>query len=456
MATTPHEPVGAGLPDDALDAATVRDDVVASSALDHDVDLLGGPTRVSHAAPTMAVSDAELVHHPVGMDWPLFATIAALATLGLIMAFSASYYLAVHRFGNEHLFLDRHVQYLGAAAFALLLFANVPYQAWSKLAYPAIVVVLIALIAVPIFGVTRNRATRWLMFGPITFQPAELAKVVFVAYLARSLSKKAEQNSIQTFNVGLLPHLLVWTLLCGLCMKQPDLGTALVLAVLLFTLTFIAGARIAPLLFLGLSGLGLLIGFLIHNPMRSRRITAFLHNFEHRDSVGYQLWNSKLAVAMGGVFGRGLGGSHQKLGFVPEAHTDFVLAIIGEELGVVGIAFIAVCFMFILYRGTRIALSARDEFGRLLAMGITVLFGTQAAVNFGVVLGLLPTKGLTLPFVSYGGTSLVVMAMAAGVLLNVGRGGDPDFAWPQLPTGSRRRGRPGNTRVWRPAQRSRT
>ncbi|MCO4761583.1 MAG: putative lipid II flippase FtsW [Myxococcales bacterium] len=408
---------------------------------------LSGPTLVSHRGPNMPVSDEDLVRHPVGMDWALLSVVAALAVMGIVMAFSASYYLAVHRFGDEHMFLTRHLRFIGVATFTLLLFANMPYQMWKKLAYPAMAVALFALVLVPIFGITRNRATRWLAIGGFSFQPAELAKVIFVAYLARSLSKKAERNSIQTFHVGLLPHFMVWSVLGLLCMKQPDLGTALVLAVLLFTMTFVAGARVAPLVFIGLSGVSLLGVFLAHNPMRSRRITAFIDNFEHRADVGYQLWNSKLAVAMGGFFGRGLGASHQKLGFVPEAHTDFVLAIVGEELGLVGIMFIAVCFIFLIYRGLRIALSARDEFGRLLAIGLTVLFGVQAAVNFGVVLGLLPTKGLTLPFVSYGGTSLIVMSMAAGILLNVGRGGNPDLVLPDLPKFGKKR--PGNTRVWR-------
>ena len=416
---------------------------------DDDLGAFSGPTLVSQQAPVMTVSDDDLVRHPVGMDWWLLSTVAALAVMGVVMAFSASYYLAVHRFNDEHLFLVRHLRFLGIATFTLLLFANVPYQVWKKLAYPAMFCALLALMAVPFFGITRNRATRWLALGPVMFQPAELAKVVFVAYLARSLSKKAQRNSIQTFHVGLAPHFLVWAVLGLLCMKQPDLGTTLVLAVLLFAMTFMAGARVAPLLLIGLTGMGVLGAFLVHNPMRSRRITAFIDNFAHRADVGYQLWNSKLAVAMGGFFGRGLGASHQKLGFVPEAHTDFVLAIIGEELGLVGIMFIAVCFIFLVWRGLRIAMSARDEFGRLFALGLTVLFGVQAAVNFGVVLGLLPTKGLTLPFVSYGGTSLIVMAMAAGILLNIGRGGNPDVVLPALP--SLRQRPSGNTRVRTPA-----
>ena len=407
--------------------------------------------RDSTAAVERAMADRESTPHPVGMDWWLFATVVALGVLGLVMAFSASYYLAVHRYNNEHLFLTKHLRFLAIAAVVLVAATRVPYQIWQKLAKPAMAVAVLTMIAVPIFGVTRNHATRWLDLGPVMFQPAELVKVIFVAYLARSLAKKAELNSLKDFSVGFFPLLVVWAVLAVLSMKQPDLGTALVLAVLLFSMTFMAGSRVATLLNIGLVGVAGLATLLAYSPMRIRRITAFLNNFDHRADVGYQLWNSKLAVAMGGVFGRGLGASHQKLGFVPEAHTDFVLAIIGEELGLIGVLFVAVCFIFLIWRGFRIALSARDEFGRLFALGLSVLFGVQASVNFGVVLGLLPTKGLTLPFVSYGGTSLIVMAMAAGILLNIGRGGDPDLVLPTLPSFLQRRPKDGrgNTRVRR-------
>ena len=182
---------------------------------------------------------------------------------------------------------------------------------------------------------------------------------------------------------------------------------------------------------LGMGGGVLLMTFLINDPIRSKRLMAFLEPLAHRSATAYQLFNGKLAVATGGLFGSGLGTSRQKLGFIPEAHTDFVLSIIGEELGVIGISLVAFAFTFVLVRGLRIALHSRCEFGRLLAMGIVVLIGAQTAINFGVVLGLLPTKGLTLPFISYGGSSLLVMSLAVGILLNVGRGGREDFKWPK-------------------------
>jgi len=392
----------------------------------------GGPTRVMSRQPAVQPSDEALVPLPVGMDWWLLGTIVMLAALGLVMAFSASIYPAVHSHGDESFFLDRHIRYLGLGLLALLFGLHMPYQAWRKLAYPMLAFVIGLLIYVMLFGETRNRATRWILIAGTSFQPAELGKFVFVVYLALSLSKKAATNAIQTFHIGLLPHFLVWALVFGLCMKQPDLGTGLVLAILLFTLTFIAGARIAYLLFFGMSGSVLLLTFLVNDPMRSKRLMAFLEPLAHRSATAYQLFNGKLAVATGGLAGRGLGASRQKLGFIPEAHTDFVLSIIGEELGVIGISLVAFAFAFVLVRGLRIALHARCEFGRLLAMGIVILIGAQTTINFGVVLGLLPTKGLTLPFISYGGSSLLVMSLAVGVLLNVGRGGHEGFRWPDV------------------------
>ncbi len=399
-----------------------------------------GPTRVMDRRPEVNPSDEALVPLPVGMDWWLLATIVLIAALGLVMAFSASIYPAVHSHGDESFFLNRHIHYLGLGLLALLFGLHVPYQAWRKLAYPMLALVIGLLVYVMLFGETRNRATRWIVIAGTSFQPAELGKFVFVVYLAFSLSKKAATNAIQTFHIGLLPHFLVWALVFGLCMKQPDLGTGLVLAILLFTMTFIAGARIAYLLFFGMSGGGLLMTFLINDPMRSKRLMAFLEPLAHRSATAYQLFNGKLAVATGGLAGRGLGASRQKLGFIPEAHTDFVLSIIGEELGVIGISLVAFAFAFVLIRGLRIALHARCEFGRLLAMGIVVLIGAQTAINFGVVLGLLPTKGLTLPFISYGGSSLLVMSLAVGVLLNIGRGGREHFHWPSPRELWRRRG----------------
>lgn len=388
-----------------------------------------GATRVS-PPPAMPKSEAALVPVPVGMDWPLFSTITGLMTFGLIMAFSASVYLSLHQYnGDETHYLYKHLAHASVAMFVLLIAMRTPYQMWRAVAYPMLFLSVALLISLLFIGVTHNKATRWLPLPGFQFQPAEFSKFAFVVYLAHSLTKKISAEAVHRFSVGFLPHAIVWVIVFALCMKQPDLGTGIVLAVLLFTMTYIAGTNMAYIIFLGLIGLAGLGTYIIHNPMRSKRLWAFLEPLAYRDTTGYQLFNGKLAVATGGLFGNGLGHSRQKLGFVPEAHTDFILSIIAEELGLIGIALVALAFIFLMLRGLRIALRARDEFGRLLASGITVLLGTQAAVNFGVVMGTLPTKGLTLPFVSHGGSSLIVLALAAGVLLNIGRGGNPDFEW---------------------------
>ena len=420
-------------------AVVYADDIAATApalgndAVDDDGFALASPTRVV-PPPPMPKSPAALVPVPPGMDWPLLATVMGLMTVGLVMSYSASIFVALHQHaGDDTHFLTRHLAHLGVGLVALFVGAHLPYQAWRKLAYVFMVGCVLALVAVLLFGETRNRATRWLLIAGVPLQPAEVAKFAFVVYLAHSLTKKISREVVGSFALGFLPHAFVWLVVFALCMKQPDLGTGVVLGVLLFTMTYVAGTNVSYLILLVFGAFGSLVAFVIHDPMRSRRLVAFLEPLQYRDTTGFQLFNGKLAVATGGLFGNGLGLSRQKLGFVPEAHTDFVLSIIAEELGLVGVALVALGFLFMLLRGLRIALRAHDEFGRLLAAGVTILIGTQAAVNFGVVMGTLPTKGLTLPFVSHGGSSLAAMGLAVGVLLNVGRGGNPDFAWPRLP-----------------------
>ncbi len=435
------------------------DELELLEGFDGDDASLSEQTRIQ--APTqMPKGEAALVPVPVGMDWPLFSIIVGLMTVGLIMAYSASVWLGLHNFnGDDGHFLHKHMAHLSIAVFVLLIAIRTPYQLYRKIAYPLLGVSMVGLVLVLIFGRVVNNSRRWL--GP--FQVAELAKLAFVIYLAHALTKQISRQNAHKFSVGFLPHAFVWLVAFTLLMKEPDLGSGIVLAILLFAMTFIAGTNFSYILALGGLGVAALGVFIAHNPMRFARINAYLHQLlsvmgmealpqEMIRGASYQWFNGHLAVAAGGLFGKGLGLSEQKLGFVPECHTDWVLSIIAEEFGLIGVALIALAFIFFIRRGLRIALRARDEFGRLLASGITILFGTQAAVNFGVVMGTLPTKGLTLPFVSYGGSSIIVLALAAGILLNVGRGGNPDvdMTWPSLPRWFRRKEAPvrtGNTRV---------
>ncbi len=409
--------------------AATADIALDTELPDAPVDYAGRDQTLLGTASRPPKSDKALVKLPVGMDWVLLGAIFALMTTGVVMAYSASVYASLHQTRNlsDTVFLNKHLVHAAVGVVTLLVGASVPYQMWRKVAYAGLVLTIGLLIATLMVGVVINKARRWLPLPGFMFQPAELGKFAFAVYLAHSLTKKISTERVHTFSVGFLPHAVVWLVVFALCMKQPDLGTGIVLAVLLFSMTYVAGLNVAYLLFLGLAGAAGLGVFILHSPMRFKRFLAFLDPLLYRDTTGFQLFNGKLAVATGGLFGNGLGLSRQKLGFVPECHTDFILSIIAEELGLIGVALVALLFIVFILRGLRIALHARDEFGRLLAAGITVLFGTQAAVNFGVVMGTLPTKGLTLPFVSHGGSSLVIMGLAAGVLINIGRGGNPDL-----------------------------
>jgi cell division protein FtsW len=253
--------------------------------------------------------------------------------------------------------------------------------------------------------------------GPLSFQPAELAKLALCVYLAYLLARKAEK--VRVFSVGFLPPLLVTGLMMGLLLKQPDLGTAAIFGAVALGLLFVAGTRTSYLILAVLVAAPIGWKFIVSTPFRMRRMLAFLDPWAFRRDVGYQITESLISVGSGGVTGLGLGDGRQKLFFLPEAHTDFILSIIGEELGLLGVLTVVSCFGVLVWRGLRSAVRARDVFGTYLAFGITAMFGLQALVNIGVVLGSLPTKGLPLPFISYGGTSLVMSLFMAGVLGNI-------------------------------------
>jgi len=305
------------------------------------------------------------------------------------------------------------------------------YLRLYKLTYPLLATVGLLLMACVVgFGHTGGGATRWLALGPIHVQPAEIAKLALVVWLAYSLAKKAEQ--VKSFTVGFLPHLLVAGFFMLLCLKQPDFGSAVVLLLLTFTLLFVAGAKVGYLL--GATILGSAFGAVAirFSGYRYERYLAWLNMDQHRQDVAYQAFQSVISFGSGGVFGVGLGHGLQTL-YLPEAHTDFVAAIIGEELGFFGIFVLSSVYLVLVVRGVRAALRAPDDYGSYLAFGIASMFGIQALWNLSVALAIVPTKGLTLPFVSFGGSSLLVSAAAAGILLNVSRQA-PELTLPETPT----------------------
>jgi len=353
------------------------------------------------------------------MDVVLAAVVVALIGFGVVMVYSASAIEATVVFRDPQYFLKRQAIYGGAALAIMLLVSRIDYHRLRALTYPILgVVTVLMILSVIGFGHTGGGAARWLAIGPIHIQPSEAAKLALVLWLAYSLEKK--QEHVKSFSIGMVPHLLMAGLLMALCMKQPDFGGAVVLLFLTFTLLFVAGARIGYLLGAAMA-VGLVAYFAVRfESYRWQRMLAWFDMGQHRQDLAYQPFQSVMSFGSGEIFGLGLGKGLQVL-YLPEAHTDFVAAIIGEELGFIGVLGLCAVYLVIVARGVRAALAAGDEYGAYIAFGISVLFGAQALVNLAVAMAMLPTKGLTLPFVSYGGSSLLVCAAAMGLLLNISR-----------------------------------
>jgi cell division protein FtsW len=356
---------------------------------------------------------------PVRFDPILLCAVLALVALGLVMVYSASAILAQDKLGDSLYFLKRQLLAAGLGVVAMAVAMKVGWRRLARLGWPLLLVsvVLLVLVLIPGIGTAAGGARRWIRFPGFGLQPAEVAKFAWVVYLSYSLAKKREKVAL--FSVGFLPHLVLCGVLVLLCMRQPDFGSSVLLVFLLFVLLFAAGAKLSYLVGSVLLALPLAYVAIASSPYRMKRVLAFLDPWAHRHDVGYQVAESLMSIGSGGVTGLGLGDGRQKLFFLPEAHTDFIFAIIGEELGLVGVSLLVVLYALVIWRGVRIALAAPEPFGTYLGLGLTSIIAFQAAVNMCVAMGLLPTKGLTLPFVSYGGTSLLVLMGAAGVLLSL-------------------------------------
>lgn len=355
-----------------------------------------------------------------GVDGVLFGTVIALVVFGVVMVYSASSVRAVRVFGDGHHYLIRQAVYAAIALPLLVALARFDYHRYRPLAKPLLALAVCLLLAVIVgFGRTAGGASRWIQVGPINIQPAEVTKVAMILWLADSLAKKVSR--IRSFSVGFLPHVLMAGFLVALCMAQPDFGSSVILMLLTFVLLFTAGAKIGYML--AGAGVVLPIAYLLvrSSEYRWQRIIAFTDPLKYRMSGGYQIVESWMSFGGGGLWGVGLGDSRQKMLFLPEAHTDFIAAIVAEELGYVGFCCLVLAFTVVVVRGIRAALRAVDDYGTYLAIGITMFVGIQVVTNLAVVLGLLPTKGLTLPFLSSGGSSLLVNCAAVGILLNISR-----------------------------------
>lgn len=355
----------------------------------------------------------------VRFDPLLLSAVLALVALGLVMVYSSSAIAAQDKLGDSFYYLKRQAVASGIGLLGMAVAMAIGYRRLARLAYPLLIVsvIALALVLIPGIGSTVGGSRRWIRLAGFSFQPAELAKFSWVLYLAYSLAKKKEK--VATFSIGFLPHLMMGGVLVLLCMIQPDFGSSIALLFLLFTLLFTAGAKLSYLVGSALVAIPFAYAAIARSPYRMNRILAFLDPWAHRNDVGYQVAESLMSIGSGGVNGLGLGDGRQKLFFLPEAHSDFIFSILGEELGLLGVGILVLFYSVVIWRGIRAALDASEAFGTYLAAGLTSLFAFHAIVNMCVAMGLVPTKGLTLPFVSYGGTSLVVMMGAAGVLLSI-------------------------------------
>jgi cell division protein FtsW len=357
-------------------------------------------------------------------DVILLGAVLALVALGVVMVYSSSAVFArVVEQKDSAFYLKRQAAFALAGLVAMAAIMRIGYRRLQAWAYPLLILsgVLIVATFIPGLGVRAGHAQRWLRLPGFQLQPSELAKIALCIYLARSVAEKGE--SLKSFKIGFLPHAMVVGVFCALVLAQPDFGTMVVMLLLMLLVLFVAGARMTYVaVAIGLA-VPLAYGLIVSSPYRMRRIEAFLHPFEHGLGSGYQVAQALTSVGSGGLFGLGLGQGREKLGFLPAGHTDYILASIGEELGLVGIAVTLGLFAVIIWRGIKAAMGAADPFGTYLAFGITALFAVEAAINSGMCLGLLPSKGLALPFLSYGGTSLVKAMIAAGILLSISGGG---------------------------------
>jgi cell division protein FtsW len=352
-------------------------------------------------------------------DMGLLAVVVLLLSIGVVMVYSASAIVAAERFHDPALFLRKQLFWALLGCGLLLAVLRVDYRRLEGWGWPALLAagVLLVLVLVPPLAQPINGTRRWLRLGPASFQPAELAKLALVVFLAAWLTR--HRDRLGDFRRGVLPPLAAAGILALLVLAQPDLGNCLTLIVVTFTLLYLAGCPGRYLAAVAAAGLPWLALATWLAPYRVRRITTFLDPWSDPRGSGFQIIQSWLALGSGGLTGRGVGESRQKLFYLPEAHTDFIFAVIGEELGFVGAAALVVLFAVLVWRGLRIGLRAPDPFGAYLALGLTVLLATETLVNLGVVTGLLPTKGLPLPFISFGGSALLSTMLAAGILLNI-------------------------------------
>jgi len=350
----------------------------------------------------------------------ILCVVIFLVCMGLVMLSSASMVWALRKFGEQNYFFKRQVIYALLGFGVMAITSQIKIASLRKLTLPILLISFIGLIlCLTPLSTSAKGASRWISIGFFNFQPSEMAKIGIIFYIAHSMGRKAEK--IKSFTVGFLPHLIVASIFALLCIKEPDFGSASLIMILCFVLLFIGGTRLGYILASIVAMTPVAIAAIAFSPYRMRRLMSFLNPEKDILGMNYQINESLISIGSGGIWGKGIGGGMQKLLFLPDAHTDFIASIIGEELGFVGIVCLLILFGIIVFSGIKIAFRCKDLYSMYLASGISLYLGLQTAINLMVVMGLLPTKGMTLPFLSYGGSSLIVNLFAVGILLAVAK-----------------------------------
>jgi cell division protein FtsW len=337
------------------------------------------------------------------------------------MISSASVVISFEQTGGNYFYLKRQLTFLGFGLIAMIFTSIVDYRIWRKYALYIMILALalLAVVLLPYFASPSHGANRWIILGPMNIQPSEFAKLALIIYLSGWLARR--KDDIKSFSRGFLPFLLILSIVVFLVMKEPDLGTMAIIAGSAAVVFFVAGASWVHVLLGGVSGVLVILALILSAPYRLNRLFTFLNPQSDPQGIGYQIKNAMIAIGSGGLWGLGFGNSRQKYLYLPEAHTDAIFAVIVEEIGFIRSSVIVILFILLGFRGYKIAKEAPDDFGRFLATGITTWFILQAFINLSAILGLIPLTGVPLPFISYGGSSLVISLAAVGILLNISK-----------------------------------
>ena len=342
-----------------------------------------------------------------------------LVTVGTAMIYSSSSIIALEKFKDGQYFLKKQIFFVILGLISMVLLTKIDYTTWKKAAYPGIILslILLALLFIPHVSLKRGGATRWLNLGVFSFQVSEMVKIAMVVFLAHLLARKA--HLLKKFSRGVLIPSAITAVVISLILLEPDFGTAVIIASILILMLCLAGSRMTHLMFLAAAFIPVGVWLIFHKGYRMARLTVFLDPWKDAGNSGFQIIQSLISFGSGGTFGVGIGDGMQKLFYLPQPHTDFILSIIAEESGFIGVSIVIILFSIFVFRGFMIATKAPDLFGTLLAAGLTMVIALESFINIAGVMGLIPLKGLALPFLSYGGSSFVMSMIAVGILLNI-------------------------------------